>query len=133
MDGAMTVPLWGLAIYVVWIVFVVVMLLGARGRHLAAGGDVAAFGIPDDSKLIWRLFRVQANLVENLPLYAAVVLIISIRGVSSGTIDALVIIYMVARIAHSVIHIYGADPRFRLACLLVQLLSLLGLVGLAVL
>lgn len=132
MIGEMTVPLGVLAIYVLWIIAVVVMLLGARVKFMAAGGDPRAFCIPDDNKLIWRLFRVQANLVENLPLYAGAVLILSIRGITGGGVDALALIYITFRIAHSVIHILGLYAGLRLACLVVQLVCLVGLVILAV-
>jgi hypothetical protein len=33
--SAMTVPLWGLAIFILWTIAVVVMLLAVRIRHLA--------------------------------------------------------------------------------------------------
>lgn len=132
MTGAMTIPLWVLAIFVLWTIAVVVMLLGARLRFLSSGGDPRAFGIPDDGNLIWRLFRAQANLVENLPLYAGAVLILSVRGVTGGAVDAFALFYIVFRIAHSVIHILGLYSGLRLACLIVQLVCLVGLVGFAV-
>ena len=132
MIGEMTVPLGVLAIYVLWTIAVVVMLLGARVKFLAAGGDTREFGIPNNDNLIWRLFRSQANLVENLPLYAGAVLILSIRGVTGSVVDALALIYIVFRVAHSVIHILGLYAGLRLACLVVQLVCLVGLVILAV-
>ena len=58
----MTLPLWGLAIFIVWTIAGVALLLIVRIRHLSAGGSVKDFGIPNDESLLWRLFRVQANL-----------------------------------------------------------------------
>lgn len=132
MTAEMTIPLWVLAIFVLWTIAVVVMLIAARFRFLASGGDVRAFGMPDDTNLVWRLFRAQANLVENLPLYAGAVLILSVRGITGGGADALALIYITFRIAHSVIHILGLYAGLRLACLTVQLGCLVGMVLLAV-
>lgn len=132
MIGEMTIPLWVLAIYVLWTIAVVVMLLGARFKFLAAGGDTREFGIPNDDDLIWRLSRAQVNLVENLPLYACAVLILSVRGITGGVADALALIYIVFRVAHSVIHILGLYAGLRLACLIVQLICLIGLVFVAI-
>lgn len=64
---AMTIPLWGLVIFMLWTIAVVVLLLSVRIRHLAVGGSPKDFAVIDDNSLMWRLFRVQANLVENLP------------------------------------------------------------------
>jgi MAPEG family len=66
---SMTVPLWGLVIFIGWIMAIVMLLVALRIRHVAAGGAVQDFGMQDDQSLFWRLFRVQSNLVENLPLY----------------------------------------------------------------
>ncbi len=76
MLNEMTVPLWGLVIFILWTIAVVVLLLAVRIRHLAAGGSPKDFGALDDNSLMWRLFRVQANLVENLPLYLGVVFLL---------------------------------------------------------
>ncbi len=81
MLNEMTTPLWGLVIFILWTIAVVVLLLTVRIRHLAAGGDPKDFAAIDDSSLMWRLFRVQANLIENLPLYLGVVFIIRVSGV----------------------------------------------------
>lgn len=64
----MNFPLWGLVIFIGWIILVVALLLTVRIRHLSAGGSPQDFGIQNDASLLWRLYRTQANLVENLPL-----------------------------------------------------------------
>jgi hypothetical protein len=60
----MTAPLWGLVIFILWTIAVVVFLLTVRIRHLAAGGSAKDFGVIDDNNLMWRLFRVQSNSIE---------------------------------------------------------------------
>lgn len=130
---AMTVPLWGLIIFMVWTIVVVVLLLIVRIRHLAAGGSPKDFGVIDDNNLMWRLFRVQANLVENLPLYLGVVLLLTLRGISGTAVDIFISIYITFRMIHSIIHILGLDPRLRILSLMIQFSCLLSLISLSML
>ena len=123
----MTFPLWGLAIFILWTIAIVILLLTVRIRHLSAGGVVKDFGTQNDESLLWRLFRVQSNLVENLPLYLGVVFLLTVRAVSGTAVDLLIIVYIVFRILHSVIHIAGINPIFRLLCLVIQLACLVTL------
>ncbi|MFB2980290.1 MAPEG family protein [Microseira sp. BLCC-F43] len=128
----MTFPLWGLVIFILWTIAVVILLLTVRIRHLSAGGSVKDFATPNDESLLWRLFRVQSNLVENLPLYIGVVFLLTVRGVSGIAVDSLVVVYIVFRLIHSAIHIAGIDPFFRFLCLVIQLGCLVTLTGLAI-
>jgi uncharacterized MAPEG superfamily protein len=124
-------PLWGLAIFILWTIAVVFILLTVRIRHLSAGGSAKDFGTQNDESLLWRLFRVHSNLIENLPLYLGVVLLLTVRGVSGTMVDLLIIVYIVFRLVHSVIHIAGVDPKFRLLSLVIQLGCLVTLTALA--
>lgn len=128
----MNFPLWGLAIFILWTIAVVVFLLTVRIRHLSSGGSPKDFGTPNDESLLWRLFRVQSNLVENLPLYIGVVFLLTVRGVSGTAVDLLVVLYIVFRLVHSVIHIAGLNPIFRVLSLGVQLVCLVTLTVLAI-
>jgi uncharacterized MAPEG superfamily protein len=128
----MTFPLWGLVIFIVWTIAVVVLLLAVRIRHLSTGGSPKDFGTPNDESLLWRLFRVQANLVENLPLYIGVVFLLTVRGVSGTVVDSLVVVYIIFRLVHSLIHIAGINPIFRLVSLVIQLVCLVVLTTLAI-
>jgi uncharacterized MAPEG superfamily protein len=130
---AMTVPLWGLVIFILWTIAIVVLLIAVRIRHLATGGNVKDFGTPNDESLLWRLFRVQANLVENLPLYLGVVLLLILRGMTGATIDLLVGCYICFRLIHSIVHIAGLNPTIRIVCLGVQLSCLASLIALSLL
>jgi uncharacterized MAPEG superfamily protein len=132
MSTTMTIPLWGLVIFILWTIAVVLFLLAVRIRHLASGGSPKDFGIPNDASLLWRLYRVQANLVENLPLYIGVVILLTLRNVSGSLIDTVVVIYIAARLVHSVIHIVSLNPTFRLISLGIQLACLIGLIVLAI-
>lgn len=129
---SMTFPLWGLVIFILWTIAVVALLLAVRIRHLAAGGSAKDFGTPNDDSLIWRIFRVQSNLIENLPLYLGVVFLLTVRGASGVAIDLLVSVYITFRLLHSLIHIIGADPKLRLFSLIVQFGCLISLTALAI-
>ncbi|UNU27197.1 MAPEG family protein [Microcoleus vaginatus] len=128
----MTFPLWGLALFILWTIAVVTMLLVVRIRHLSAGGSVKDFSTQNDDSLLWRLFRVQSNLIENLPLYLGVVFLLTVRGVSGTAVDLLIVVYILFRLVHSAIHIAGLDPKFRFFSLVIQLSCLVALTIMAV-
>jgi uncharacterized MAPEG superfamily protein len=123
----MTAPLWGLVVFILWAIAIVILLITVRVRHLAAGGNIQDFGTPNDKSLLWRLFRVQSNLVENLPLYIGVVFLLTLRGISGVLIDGLVSVYILFRLLHSIIHMVGADPNLRVFCLMIQFGCLISL------
>lgn len=128
----MTFPLWGLVIFIWWTIAVVALLLTVRIRHLSAGGSPKDFGTPNEESLLWRLFRAQSNLVENLPLYIGVVFLLTVQDISGTGVDLLVGLYIVFRLVHSVIHIAGINPMFRLLSLVIQLVCLITLTVLAI-
>ena len=128
----MTIPLWCLVAFVLWTIALVSALSVARFRHLATGGSHRDFGVPDDRRLIWRLFRAHLNCLENLPLFAAVVLIGAVRGVSGPALNVLSIVYVVARFGQSSVHVLGGPSNARFALLVLQLLVLVALTFLVV-
>ena len=127
----MTTPLWCLLVFVLWTVALVVGLTVARLQHLAAGGSTRDFGVPDERRLIWRLFRAHLNCVENLPLFASVVLVATVRGITGPILDYLAVLYVVARVGQFTVHVLGGHGNTRLAFLLFQLGCLLGLTAVA--
>ena len=130
---AMTIPLWGLVVFIGWTIAIVCLLLTVRLRHLAAGGAAQDFGTPQNEKnLFWRLYRVQSNLVENLPLYLGVVFLLTVRGICGTAIDVLVIAYILFRLIHSAIHIAGLNPMYRVIFLVSQFGCLIALTTLAI-
>ncbi len=128
----MTIPLWGLVIFIGWTIAIVVFLLTVRIRHLSTGGSPKDFGTPNDESLLWRLFRVQSNLVENLPLYIGVVFLLTVREGSGIAVNLLISAYITSRLVHSIIHIAGINPIFRVLSLAIQFICLIALTTLAV-
>ena len=129
----MTFPLWGLVIFILWTIAIVVSLIAFRLRHLSKGGSPKDFGTPNDDSLLWRLYRVQSNLIENLPLYLGVVFLLTVRGVSGTVVDSLIVTYIVFRLVHSMIHIANLNPIFRVLSLGIQFSCLVALTVMAVL
>jgi|SRR5215470_3305188 len=131
MAHGLSVPLACLLALVAWTVGLVLALTVVRLRHLRRGGSVRDFGVPDDRRLVWRLFRAHANAVENLPLFAVVVLVAAVASRSGAVLDALAVVYLGARIAQSIVHVSpGAGLRFnvRFGFFAVQLACLIGFV-----
>src|SRR2546428_4495714 len=113
MTHGLTILLLCLLAFVAWTIALVVALTVARLRHLARGGSVRDFGVPDDRRLIWRLFRAHANSVENLPLFSAVVLVAAVAGRNSPVLNFLAVAYLSARVGQSLSHVTpGAGLRF---------------------
>jgi len=129
---AMTFPLWGLCIFIIWTMLVTIALFPVRLQHLKAGGSPLDYGNPEGNKLVWRMWRTQVNCSENLPLYLGAIVLLLVRGVANDVVNLLVVIYITFRVLHSLIHIFNLDPNFRVACLGIQFLALIGLISSAV-
>ena len=131
MTYGLTIPLVCLLAFVAWTIGLVVALTFARLRHLRGGGSIRDFGVPDDRRLIWRLFRAHANCIENLPLFAAVVLVAALIGRQSRALDVLAVAYLAARLGQSISHVTpGAGLRFnvRFGFFVVQIVCLAGFI-----
>lgn len=128
----LTAPLWGLVIFIGWTITIVIFLLTVRILHLANGGSPQDFGKQNDESLLWRLFRVQSNLVENLPLYLGVVFLLTVREVSGIAVNVLIVVYITSRLVHSIIHIAGINPIFRVLSLAIQFVCLIALIAIAI-
>ena len=80
--------------------------------------------------------RAHANCVENLPLYAAIVVAIAASGVHSSTLDTLAIVLLAARILQTVTHISVAQTNtviadLRFAFYFIQIACMAGM-GIAI-
>ncbi len=74
-----------------------------------------------------RLMAAHANAVENLVLFAPLVLILHVLGISSGLTITACVLYFSARLAHAVIYAWGV-PLFRTLSFLATWAALLILV-----
>jgi len=127
----MTVPLYCLLGYVAWTLIVVVCGIGGTRVGLILKGKAGPTSFPADtphgSERYRRLMRAHANCVENLPLFAAVVLVAAVAGVTSGTIDALACVVLAARVGQTL-----AAINVRFAFFLAQIISIVAIGVIAV-
>ena len=74
-------------------------------------GLIDAVGYPDNPKpqSLWaaRLMRAHANAVENLVVFAALVLATHALGVSNNAIATAAMVYFWARVVHAVVYTFG--------------------------
>jgi uncharacterized membrane protein YecN with MAPEG domain len=80
--------------------------------------------------------RAHANCVENLPVFGAIVFVISAIGVDGFAVDALCTIVLVARVCQSLVHVSHAQTdafvAVRFSFFSIQLISFLALIVIAV-
>ncbi len=105
----MTTPLWCLLFFAVWTVSVAfVGVAGARTLEVFAGRSRAHTfpgDVPHGPERYRRTMRAHANCVENLPVFAAVVVVAHLAGIASPSIDLAAQVVVVGRVAQTIIHI----------------------------
>ena len=104
----MTTPLYALMGFVFWTVFLVFAIGASRVTEVASGKKAPTdfpAGQPHGDPRYWRMNRAHMNCLENLPLFAAVVLAGHVSGLTEGTFALLSQVYMAARVGQSCVHI----------------------------
>ena len=104
----MTTPLYALMGFFFWTMALLLAIAAVRVSKVLAGAAAPnsfPAGVPHGSDAYWRLNRAHANCLENLPLFAAVVLVGATAGIESSTFDMLARVYVAARIPQSLAHI----------------------------
>ena len=137
----MTIPVWVLFAFAGWTVLTLLGSIGVYrwGRILTGRSGLNEFPADRPHGADWyrRAMRAHANCVENLPVYAALVIVINASGVSGSVLDYLAIGVLAARIPQTVVHIAFPETNLavgvRFAFFFVQLLCFLGMgIGIAV-
>ena len=137
----MTIPVWVLFAFAGWTLLTLLGSIGVYrwGRILTGRSGLNEFPADRPHGADWyrRAMRAHANCVENLPVYAALVIVINASGVSGSVLDYLAIGVLAARIPQTVVHIGFPETNLavgvRFAFFLVQLLCFLGMgIGIAV-
>ena len=117
-----------LVLYALWAIALVLMVAADRVLMVIRGEAKAnSFtpGVPHGSDSYWRINRAHLNTVENLPIFAAIVLSGWVVGMETASFNRLAIVVVVARIVQSAIHIASgsvAAITFRFTALAVQLI-----------
>jgi uncharacterized MAPEG superfamily protein len=134
----MTTPIYALMGFVFWTVFLVLAIGGVRVMQVMQGAAAAngfPSGQPHGGDAYWRLNRAHMNCVENLPLFAAVVLAGHVTGLTAGTFATLAEVYIIARVLQSIVHVSSGSVmavNVRFTCFVVQIGCLLAMADMVV-
>ena len=134
----MTIPQWTLLGFAAWTLALLMATVGVYrwGNILFANAALASFR-HDAPEGGWyqRGTRAHANCIENLPVFGAIVYIITTAGLTGPIVDALCIATLAARIVQSCVHISheqtNAFVAVRFSFYSVQLVSFLVLIVMA--
>lgn len=129
----MTTPLWCLLGFVAWTIAILFALAGARVGQVVTGRkqpNEFPAGVPHGGDAYWRLNRAHLNCVENLPLFASVVLVATAAGLKAPLFDTLSQVFLGARIGQTIAHLSSGGNvavNVRFTFYLVQIGCLLGI------
>jgi uncharacterized MAPEG superfamily protein len=130
----MTDSLYALTAFAAWTLLLSGAVFSARlPLMLIADFRINSFpsGSPHGPDRYWRLNRAHANAVENLPVFAAIVLIGKIIGESRDVFEHLALIVPAARIAQSALHVssnHEVVVTFRFICFFAQWAAMMAMI-----
>ncbi len=105
----MTTPVLVLLAFAGWTLLTLFSTVGVYrwGRILTGSHSIAEWraDVPQGSDWYQRAMRAHMNCVENLPVYAAIVVALLATGLKSAVIDNLALVMLAARVAQTVSHI----------------------------
>lgn len=135
----MTIPMWMLLGFATWTVLLLMATVGVYRwvNILFCRAPIASFRSDQLEGQDWyrRGTRAHANCVENLPVFAAIVLVISLIGVTGPAVNYLCTIVLIARVCQSMVHVShvqtGAFVAVRFSFFCVQLVCFLALIVIA--
>ena len=106
-------PVAALVLFAVWAMLLVVSI-GIWRTSLVFVGQAKANSFPSGTQhggdLYWRLNRAHLNAIENLPIFAVLVLSGAYLQVQSVSFQILPSLILYARVAQSLIHIASGSP-----------------------
>ena len=131
----MNIPQWTLLGFVAWTLLLLMATVGVYrwGNILFAHVAIASFrhDAPEGAGWYQRGTRAHANCIENLPVFGAIVYLITVIGLEGPMVNALCIATLAARIVQSCVHISheqtNAFVAVRFSFYSVQLVSFLVL------
>lgn len=96
---------WTLAIMFIYVGYRVALVLTFKKPANSWGRSLPN----QDPAFITRAHHAHLNLVENLPVYAAIVLAAAFMG-KSAVVDQVACIYLLARVAQTLVHLISTAP-----------------------
>jgi len=135
----MPLPLLCLVGFSVWTAFIMAVGVGTHRWSHILFGNARLSDFPGDtphgSDRYRRIVRAHANCIENLPVFAALVLTASAVDYRSELFDAICLAVLPARVTQTTIHIASGTDRaiaFRFAFFMVQLCAFFAMAALTV-
>ncbi|WP_095129099.1 MAPEG family protein [Pseudomonas sp. Irchel s3h14] len=135
----MTIPMWMLLGFATWTLLLLMATVGVYRwvGILFSNVPIASFRSDQLEGEDWyrRGTRAHANCVENLPVFGAIVWVISALGVDGPAVSYLSTIVLIARVCQSLVHVCHVQTdtfvavRFTFFC--VQLVCFLALIVIA--
>jgi uncharacterized MAPEG superfamily protein len=105
----MNIPVLVLLAFAAWTLLAVAGSIGVYRWTLILSGraSIAEWraDIPQGSNWYRRAMRAHMNCVENLPVYAAIVVALMATGIRNAFVDDLAVAMLVARIAQTSVHV----------------------------
>lgn len=135
----MPVPLFALLLYVGWAVLLALVIVVWRSVKVMRGESMVqdfTSGVPHGSQAYWRANRAHINTLENLPLFAAVILTAAVLKVPGTMFATLASVAIGARVVQSLVHLSsgsGIAVNIRFTFWFIQLLCIVALLVLIVL
>ena len=137
----MTIPMWMLLGFATWTLLLLIATVGVYRwmKILFWKAPIGSFRSDQVEGDDWyrRGTRAHANCVENLPVFGAIVLLISAVGINGPAVNVLSAIVLVARVSQSLVHVSHVQTdafvavRFSFFC--VQLVCFLALIAMVAL
>ena len=129
----MTLPLLTLVGFSTWTLLLLAATVGVHRWSLILTKRAAVNGFPPDAPVgpgwYQRATRAHLNCIENLPVYGAIVVAITITGRHGLQIDALSIAVLSARVCQTMVHVLFLQTEravaFRFSFYTVQLVAML--------
>ncbi|MFP4561109.1 MAG: MAPEG family protein [Thiohalorhabdus sp.] len=131
----MSIPVWALLGFAGWTLLILFATVGVYrwSRILTGRATVREWRADEEQGANWyrRAMRAHMNCVENLPVFAAIVVAIMAAGLQSAFLDILALAILGARIVHSLWHILLEQTEvvasIRFALYFLQILAMLAM------
>ena len=136
----MTLPLLTLLGFASWTLVLLAATVGVHRWRLILTKRAPINGFPPEAPVgpgwYQRATRAHLNCIENLPVYAAIVLVATIAGRDGLLLDALSVAVLGARICQTLVHVLFVQTEravtYRFSLFTVQLVAMLWMVVLVV-
>ena len=131
----MAIPVWVLLLFAGWTLATLLATVGIYrwSRILTGRASLSEFRADEPHGSAWyrRATRAHANCVENLPVYAAIVVAMVASGVRSPTLDTLAVVLLAARVLQTITHVAveqtDAVVGVRFAFFFAQIVCMIGM------